>query len=80
MHSEGGMSSEERSTLRQAIATTAWISLRVLNSPFADEREQAILSYAESNSWSSLSSTSTVRTSWGSSLPCLPRARTMTMP
>jgi len=50
MHSEGGMGSEERSTLQQAIRDDSLISLRVLNSPFADAREQAILSYAESNS------------------------------
>jgi Peptidase MA superfamily len=50
MHSEGGMGSEERSALRQAIRDDSLISLRVLNSPFADAREQAILSYAESNS------------------------------
>jgi len=50
MRSEGGMSPEERSALDDAIANDTLISLRVLNSPFPDQRERAILSYAESNS------------------------------
>jgi len=50
MRSEGGMGREERVTLDQAIEDDTLISLRVLNSPFPDERERAILSYAESNS------------------------------
>ena len=50
MHSEGGMSSEERSALEQAIRDNTLISLRVLNSPFPDQRSRAVLSYAESNS------------------------------
>jgi peptidase MA superfamily protein len=50
MRSEGGMSLEERAALADAIADDALISLRVLNSAFADAREQAILSYAESYS------------------------------
>lgn len=50
MRSEGGMNTEERSTLADAIDKDALISLRVLNSAFADAREQAILSYAESYS------------------------------
>ncbi|MBN1582494.1 MAG: hypothetical protein JXA89_17430 [Anaerolineae bacterium] len=50
MRSEGGMSSEEISTLDQAIQDDNLISLRVLNSSFPDQRERAILSYAESNS------------------------------
>jgi hypothetical protein len=50
MRSEGGMSVEERSALADAIQDDALISLRVLNSAFADAREQAILSYAESYS------------------------------
>ena len=50
MHSEGGMSTEERATLEQAIRDDNLISLRVLNSPFPDQRARAILSYAESNS------------------------------
>jgi hypothetical protein len=50
MHSEGGMSTEERSTLERAIRDDDLISLRALNSPFPDQRARAILSYAESNS------------------------------
>jgi hypothetical protein len=50
MRSEGGMGREERVTLEQAIRDDTLISLRVLNSPFPDQRERAILSYAESNS------------------------------
>jgi hypothetical protein len=50
VRSEGGMSVEERTVLDEAIREDTLISLRVLNSPFADAREQAILSYAESNS------------------------------
>lgn len=50
MRSEGGMSLEERAALADAIEDDALISLRVLNSAFADAREQAILSYAESYS------------------------------
>jgi hypothetical protein len=50
MHSEGGMSGEERAALREAIRDDSLISLSALNSPFADQREQAILSYAESSS------------------------------
>jgi hypothetical protein len=50
VRSEGGMSVEERAALADAIQDDTLISLRVLNSAFADAREQAILSYAESNS------------------------------
>lgn len=50
MRSEGGMSAEEQRTLAAAIKNNTLISLRTLNSPFADDRERAILSYAESNS------------------------------
>ena len=50
MRSEGGMSVEERTTLAEAIEADALISLRVLNSAFPDQRDQAILSYAESSS------------------------------
>jgi hypothetical protein len=50
MRSEGGMTIEERAALNAAIAENKLISLRALNSAFADAREQAILSYAESNS------------------------------
>jgi hypothetical protein len=50
VRSEGGMDVEERATLEQAIRDNELISLRVLNSPFPDQRERAILSYAESNS------------------------------
>jgi hypothetical protein len=50
MRSEGGMSSEERAALDKAIDEDNLISLRVLNSAFADQRDRAILSYAESYS------------------------------
>jgi hypothetical protein len=50
MRSEGGMSLEERAALNAAIAENQLISLRALNSAFADARDQAVLSYAESNS------------------------------
>ena len=50
MRSEGGMSLEEQLSLEKAIRDDELISLRVLNSPFADQRDRAILSYAESNS------------------------------
>jgi hypothetical protein len=50
MRSEGGSSWEEEMALEGAIADNTLISLRVLNSPFADQRERAILSYAESYS------------------------------
>ncbi|MBN1937610.1 MAG: hypothetical protein JW934_23335 [Anaerolineae bacterium] len=50
MRSEGGMSVEERSVLADAIKDNTLIALRVLNSNFPDERERAILSYAESYS------------------------------
>jgi hypothetical protein len=50
VRSEGGMDSEERIVLEQAIEDNSLISLRVLNSPFPDDRERAILSYAESYS------------------------------
>jgi hypothetical protein len=46
--SEGGMSLEERVTLENAVEDDTLISLRVLNSPFPDQRERAVLSYAES--------------------------------
>ncbi|NIQ80072.1 MAG: peptidase MA domain-containing protein, partial [Anaerolineae bacterium] len=36
--------------LADAIQDDSLISLRVLNSPFPDSRERAVLSYAESNS------------------------------
>jgi hypothetical protein len=50
VRSEGGMKLEERAALADAIRDDALISLRVLNSVFADQRDRAILSYAESNS------------------------------
>jgi len=50
MRSEGGMSVEEQTALAEAIGADALISLRVLNSSFPDQRDQAILSYAESSS------------------------------
>jgi hypothetical protein len=50
LRSEGGMGTEERSTLAAAIKQDTLIPLRVLNSPFPDQRERAVLSYAESNS------------------------------
>jgi hypothetical protein len=50
VRSEGGMSLEERTALEAAIKDNSLLSLRVLNSAFADARDQAILSYAESNS------------------------------
>jgi hypothetical protein len=50
MRSEGGMSLEERATLSDAIQDDTLVSLRALNSAFADARDQAILSYAESYS------------------------------
>jgi hypothetical protein len=50
VRSEGGMDLEERAALEDAIRYNTLISLRVLNSPFPDQRERAILSYAESNS------------------------------
>lgn len=50
MRSEGGMSIEERITLAEAIEQDSLISLRALNSGFPDDRDRAILSYAESNS------------------------------
>jgi len=50
MRSEGGMSTEERSALADAIRKNTLISLRALNSGFPDDRERAILSYAQSNS------------------------------
>lgn len=51
MHSEGGMSFEERTALEKAIQDNTLISLRTLNSVFPDERKRAILSYAESYSF-----------------------------
>lgn len=50
VHSEGGMSVEEQAELDRAIEDDTLISLRVLNSPFPDQRDRAILSYAESTS------------------------------
>jgi hypothetical protein len=50
VRSEGGMDLEERAALDQAIRDDTLISLRVLNSPFPDQRGRAVLSYAESNS------------------------------
>lgn len=50
MRSEGGMSIEERSVLNDAIRKDTLISLRALNSGFPDDRERAILSYAQSYS------------------------------
>ena len=44
------MGNEERRTLNAAIKQDTLIPLRVLNSPFPDQRARAILSYAESNS------------------------------
>ena len=48
LRSEGGMGFEERIELDEAIDSNTLISLRVLNSVFADQRDKAILSYAES--------------------------------
>jgi hypothetical protein len=50
VRSEGGMGFEERTALASAIEEDTLISLRVLNSPFPDQRERAVLSYAESAS------------------------------
>jgi hypothetical protein len=50
VRSEGGMGAEERIALAEAIKEDTLISLRVLNSSFPDQRDQAILSYAESSS------------------------------
>ena len=50
MRSEGGMSVEERALLADAIESDQLVSLRALNSAFADARDQAVLSYAESYS------------------------------
>ena len=50
VRSEGGMGSEERRALAEAIEKNTLIPLRVLNSPFPDQRARAVLSYAESNS------------------------------
>jgi hypothetical protein len=50
VRSEGGMGAEERVALASAIEDDALIPLRVLNSPFPDQRERAVLSYAESSS------------------------------
>jgi hypothetical protein len=50
VRSEGGMSVEERAALDDAIKRNNLISLRVLNSPFSDQRDRAILSYAQSYS------------------------------
>ncbi len=50
MRSEGGMTAEERALLADAIEDDQLVSLRALNSAFADARDQAVLSYAESYS------------------------------
>lgn len=50
MRSEGGLTVEERALLADAIETDQLVSLRALNSAFADARDQAVLSYAESYS------------------------------
>jgi hypothetical protein len=50
MRSEGGMTAEERALLSDAIENDELVSLRALNSAFADARDQAVLSYAESYS------------------------------
>ena len=50
MRSEGGMTAEERALLAYAIENGQLVSLRALNSAFADARDQAVLSYAESYS------------------------------
>ena len=50
VRSEGGMDFEEHTALQEAIQDNTLISLRVLNSPFPDQRARAVLSYAESNS------------------------------
>jgi hypothetical protein len=50
VRSEGGMNAEERMALADAIETDTLIALRALNSPFPDQRDRAILSYAQSNS------------------------------
>jgi hypothetical protein len=50
MRSEGGLTTEERALLADAIENDQLVSLRALNSAFADARDQAVLSYAESYS------------------------------
>jgi hypothetical protein len=50
MRSEGGATAEERAILADAIDSGELVSLRALNSAFADARDQAVLSYAESYS------------------------------
>jgi hypothetical protein len=50
VRSEGGIDREEELALEKAIREDTLISLRVLNSPFPDQRGRAILSYAQSNS------------------------------
>jgi len=50
MRSEGGTTVEERALLADAIENDQLVSLRALNSAFADARDQAVLSYAESYS------------------------------
>jgi hypothetical protein len=50
MRSEGGSTAEERAILADAIESNQLVSLRALNSTFADARDQAVLSYAESYS------------------------------
>ena len=50
VRSEGGIDREEELALEKAIRDDTLISLRVLNSPFPDQRGRAILSYAQSNS------------------------------
>lgn len=50
MRSEGGMTAEEQALLSDAIENGELVSLRALNSTFADARDQAVLSYAESYS------------------------------
>ena len=50
MRSEGGLTVEERALLADAIEIGQLVSLRALNSAFADARDQAVLSYAESYS------------------------------
>ena len=50
MRSEGGLTVEERALLADAIEIGQLVSLRALNSAFADARDQAVPSYAESYS------------------------------
>lgn len=50
MHYEGPMTLDERTALQKAIENNSLLSIRSLASNFPEDYEQAILSYAESNS------------------------------